>query len=105
MVATDLHRSRKRESPKARKDRVHLQFSRFRPFALSRFKTVRSSILAAVFVLFVVPLAAADIDPVKLALLVDGMATRGSSYDASELHALGKDGLAAVLDYLLPETA
>jgi hypothetical protein len=33
------------------------------------------------------------------------MATRGSSYDAAELHALETDGLAAVLDYLLPDTA
>jgi len=47
----------------------------------------------------------AEIDPIKVALLVDGMASRGSGYDASELHALGADGLAAVLDHLLPDTA
>jgi HEAT repeat protein len=48
---------------------------------------------------------AADIDPIKIALLVDGMANRGSSFDATELHTLGVDGLAAVIDHLLPDTA
>lgn len=48
---------------------------------------------------------AAEIDPIKIALLVDSMASRGSSYDAAELHALGADGLAAVLSHLLPDTA
>ena len=48
---------------------------------------------------------AAEIDPIKIALLVDGMASRGSGYDAAELHALGADGLAAVLNHLLPDTA
>lgn len=47
----------------------------------------------------------AEIDAVKVALLVDGMASKGSGYDATELHAFGADGLAAVLDYFLPETA
>src|SRR5262252_7220825 len=46
-----------------------------------------------------------DIDPVKIAILVDGMANRGANYDATELHALGSDGLAAVIDHLLPDTA
>lgn len=62
-----------------------------------------SSLLAVL--LLAVPSAATEIDPVKLALLVDSMASRGSSYDATELHALQTDGLAAVLDHLLPETA
>jgi hypothetical protein len=48
---------------------------------------------------------AAEIDPIKIVLLVDGMAARGSGYDAAELHALGADGLSGVLDYLLPDTA
>jgi HEAT repeat protein len=48
---------------------------------------------------------AAEMDPVKIALLVDGMASRGSSYQAAELHSMGPEGLTAVLDYLLPETA
>jgi hypothetical protein len=48
---------------------------------------------------------AAEIDPIKIALLADEMANRGSGYDATELHALGADGLTAVLDYLLPDTA
>jgi hypothetical protein len=48
---------------------------------------------------------AAEIDPIKIALLVDGMASRGSGFDAGPLHALGTDGLAAVLDHLLPDTA
>lgn len=48
---------------------------------------------------------AAEIDPVKIALLADEMANRGSGYDATELHALGADGVTAVLDYLLPDTA
>jgi hypothetical protein len=52
-----------------------------------------------------VPAGAADIDPIKVALLVDGMVSRGSGYDASELHAQGVEGLAAVLDHLLPDTA
>lgn len=47
----------------------------------------------------------AEVDPIKIALLVDAMASRGSSYDATELRALGADGLSGVLDYLLPETA
>ncbi len=49
--------------------------------------------------------SADDIDPVKIAILVDGMATRGANYEATELHALGSDGLAAVIDHLLPDTA
>ena len=48
---------------------------------------------------------AGEIDPIKIALLVDGMASRGSGYEAAELHALGADGLAAVLNHLLPDTA
>src|SRR5438067_7213129 len=48
---------------------------------------------------------AQEIDPVKIAILVDGMANRGANYDATELHALGADGLAAVIDHLLPDTA
>src|SRR5689334_14398481 len=46
-----------------------------------------------------------EIDPIKIALLADEMANRGSGYDATELHALGENGLTAVLDYLLPDTA
>jgi hypothetical protein len=63
------------------------------------------SILIGFFAGGVVTATAAEIDPIKIALLVDGMASRGSGYDASELHALGADGLAAVLDHLLPDTA
>lgn len=48
--------------------------------------------------------SAAEIDPIKIALLVDEMAARGSGYEATELHALGVDGLTGVLDYLLPDT-
>jgi HEAT repeat protein len=48
---------------------------------------------------------AGEIDSVQIALLVDGMASKGSGYDAAELHALGREGLAAVLDHLLPDTA
>jgi hypothetical protein len=48
---------------------------------------------------------AEDVDPVKIAILVDGMANRGANYDAAELHSLGPDGLAAVIDHLLPDTA
>src|SRR5688572_21116729 len=46
-----------------------------------------------------------EIDPIRVALIVDGMASRGSGYDATELHGLGVEGLAAVLDHLLPDTA
>jgi hypothetical protein len=46
-----------------------------------------------------------EVDPVKIALLVDEMASRGSGYDATELRALGADGLTGVLDCLLPDTA
>jgi hypothetical protein len=49
--------------------------------------------------------SAGEIDGVKIALLADEMANRGSGYDATELHALGADGLISVLDYLLPDTA
>ena len=48
---------------------------------------------------------AAELDRVRVALLIDAMATRGASYDPTELNALGVDGLAAVLDYFLPQTA
>jgi hypothetical protein len=48
---------------------------------------------------------AAEIDVIKIAVLVDGMVGRGAGYDASELHARGVKGLAAVLDHLLPDTA
>jgi HEAT repeat protein len=51
------------------------------------------------------PAAAAELDAVRIALLVEAMGTRGSGYDATELHALGADGLNAVLDHLLPDTA
>lgn len=47
----------------------------------------------------------AELDRVRVALLIDGMATRGAAYDSTELHALGVDGLAAVLDAFLPGTA
>jgi hypothetical protein len=47
----------------------------------------------------------AELDAVKIALLVDGMAIRGSSFDAAELYALGPAGLSAVLDHLLPDSA
>src|SRR5947207_7446958 len=62
-----------------------------------------------IFISLIILIAAAapaeEIDPVKIALLVDGMANRGANYDATELHALGADGLAAVIDHLLPDTA
>lgn len=62
--------------------------------------------VSLLLVLIIAPeIRAADLDPIKLALLVDAMATRGSSYDAAELHTLDTAGLAAVLDYLLPDTA
>ena len=57
------------------------------------------------FVSVALSVSAAEIDPVKIALLADEMANRGSGYDATELRALGADGLTAVLDYLLPDTA
>lgn len=52
-----------------------------------------------------VPPAAKCIEPIKIALLVDGMASKGSGFDGAELHGLGVEGLAAVLDHLLPDTA
>src|SRR3954462_9759875 len=64
--------------------------------------------LAASISLIILIAAAAraeEIDPIKIAILVDGMANRGANYDATELHALGVDGLAAVIDHLLPDTA
>ena len=48
---------------------------------------------------------ASAIEPIQIALLVDNMASKGSGYDAQELHNLGESGLAAVLDHLLPDTA
>ena len=48
---------------------------------------------------------ASAIEPIQSALLVDNMASKGSGYDAQELHNLGESGLAAVLDHLLPDTA
>jgi HEAT repeat protein len=41
----------------------------------------------------------------QIGLLVDNMASKGSGYDARELHGLGVSGLAAVLDHFLPDTA
>jgi hypothetical protein len=49
--------------------------------------------------------AASAIEPIQIALLVDNMASKGSGYDAKELHDLEVEGLAAVLDHLLPDTA
>lgn len=49
--------------------------------------------------------SASAIEPIQIALLVDNMASKGSGYDAQELHNLGVSGLAAVLDHLLPDTA
>jgi len=62
-------------------------------------------LIALVCLVFARQAAAAELDAVKIALLVESMGTRGSGYDATELHALGTDGLTAVLDHLLPETA
>src|SRR5438552_13734718 len=63
------------------------------------------AILSSLTILLTSLAPAAEIDPIQIALLVDGMANRGANYDATELHALGVDGLAAVIDHLLPETA
>src|SRR3954449_12117890 len=63
------------------------------------------AVVTSLLVLFSPAAAADEINPIKIALLVDGMANRGSSYEAAELHALGADGLAAVIDHLLPDTA
>src|SRR5205809_970879 len=63
------------------------------------------AVAISLVVLFVPVTSAAEIDPIKIALLVDGMANRGSSYEAAELHALGAAGLGAVIDHLLPDTA
>ena len=65
----------------------------------------RLTAVIALVTLLASAVPADDIDPVKIAILVDGMANRGANYDATELHALGADGLAAVIDHLLPDTA
>src|SRR5690242_5830122 len=49
--------------------------------------------------------SARALEPIQIGLLVDNMASKGSGYDARELHSLGVSGLAAVLDYFLPDTA
>src|SRR3954454_2771081 len=49
--------------------------------------------------------AAAETDAIKTVVLIEAMASRGASYDASELHARGVSGLATVLNHLLPDTA
>src|SRR4051812_9944701 len=59
---------------------------------------------SAFCILSIHALPAAETD-LKSFVLVEGMASRGSGYDASELHARGVEGLAAVLDLLLPDTA
>jgi hypothetical protein len=61
-----------------------------------------ASVLASVLTL---PAGAVELDRLRVALLIDAMATRGAGYDPTELNALGVDGLAAVLDYFLPQTA
>jgi hypothetical protein len=48
---------------------------------------------------------AADDNSIKTLVLIEAMASRGAGYDASELHARGVEGLAAVLNHLLPDTA
>src|SRR5687767_3610111 len=48
---------------------------------------------------------ACAVEPIKIALLVDEMASKGSGLDGTELHSLGVEGLAAVFDHLLPDTA
>jgi len=75
------------------------------PLASAPLRLCVSILVFALMTLGGSTLPAAEIDAIKIALLVDGMASRGSGYDASELHALGADGLAAVLDHLLPDTA
>jgi len=59
----------------------------------------------ACFVLLSLSQSAVAIEPIKVALLVDEMASKGSGLDGQELHGLGVEGLAAVLDHLLPDTA
>jgi len=59
----------------------------------------------ACFVLLTLSQSASAIEPIKVALLVDEMANKGSGFDGGELHGLGVEGLAAVLDHLLPDTA
>jgi len=76
-----------------------------RPLFLSLFAPLRLCVRFLLLSALSVSVCAADIDPVKIALLVDGMANRGANYDATELHALRADGLAAVIDHLLPDTA
>src|SRR5262245_32926880 len=66
---------------------------------------LRVSLLAVWVVWSVTSVVAAEIDPIKIALHVDGMASKGSGYEAAELHGLGVEGLAAVLNHLLPDTA
>jgi hypothetical protein len=61
-----------------------------------------ASVLASLLTL---PAGAVELDRLRVALLIDAMATRGAGYDPTELNALGVDGLAAVLDYFLPQTA
>src|SRR5262245_50479448 len=88
-------------------------FSPRRKYAKNRKRAIlfltaplRHGVSCFVFLLLLCsPATAAEIDPIKIALLVDGMVSRGAGYDASELHAQGVEGLAAVLDHLLPDTA
>jgi hypothetical protein len=83
-------------------------FSLFNSVHLLRIGFARLCFVAIAIVL-VIPLnlsaSATELDPIKIAILVDGMASRGSGFDAVELHALGTDGLAAILNHLLPDTA
>jgi hypothetical protein len=67
---------------------------------------VPASLRAVLLVGLLAGLASAvELDRIRVALLIDGMAARGADYDPTELNALGVDGLAAVLDYFLPQTA
>src|SRR5438105_15949126 len=89
--------TQRRKGAKTTESSLHL--------SLSAPPRLRVSLLAFCVTALVTSANAADIDPIKIALLVDGMATRGSGYEAAELHALGAEGLAAVLNHLLPDTA
>lgn len=73
------------------------------PSLKSQFVHAAASAVLLLMAALVAP--GAEPDPIKIAILVDGMASRGSGYDTSELQALGIEGLAAVLDHLLPDTA
>jgi HEAT repeat protein len=66
---------------------------------------VAAAVLAAWLVGWASVSGGQEVDETQLRPILDEMAARKAQFDADRLHRLGLEGLRAMLDYLLPETA